>query len=252
MEQSAAKPKAPFAGRGRFPTTHWTVVLAASQGPSPQADQALAALCERYWYPLYAYVRRRGYSHEDAQDLTQEFFARLIDRNFLHRFNLLQGRFRSFLLGAMNHLLSDARDRARRRKRGGGLAPVPLDDQTAQSRYRGEPVDRLDAEKIFERRWALDLLARVLDRLESDYAASGKARQFAELQGFLVGEPSAVPYRQVAARLGVSQGAVKAAVHRMRRRFGELFRAEVARTVSTAAEVQDEINHLLAVLSAAP
>ena len=241
-DSTAAKPQ-------WFATTHWSVVLSAADSNAPGAQQALEKLCRTYWYPLYAYVRRKGHNPEDAQDSTQAFFERLLAKKYLHDVDQKKGKFRSFLLGALNHFLADEWDRGHRQKRGGGQTIVSLDEQKPEDRYRLEPTDELDPEKIFERRWALTLLEQVLARLETEYAATGKATQFQALQSFLLGEKTSVTYSDVATALGTSEGAVKVAVHRLRRRYGELFRAEVANTVTTPEEIKDEIRNLRRVLS---
>jgi len=233
----------------QFATTHWSVVLTAGAGSSPDAQAALETLCRTYWYPLYAYVRRQGHSPEDAQDLTQAFFERLLEKKSLHEVDQRKGKFRSFLLASLNHFLADQWDHAHRQKRGGGLTFISLDEQKPEERYRLEPPDDLDAQKNFERRWALTLLEQVLARLEAEHTAADKTGRFQALQVFRLGEKSSVTYAVVAARLGTSEGAVKVAVHRLRRRYGELFRAEIANTVASSEDVDEEIRHLRAVLS---
>jgi RNA polymerase sigma factor (sigma-70 family) len=235
------------AGGNEFLTTHWSVVLAAGQGQDTRAQEALARLCQTYWYPLYVYVRRQGHSPPDAQDLTQEFFARLLAGHSLAGLQREKGRFRSFLAAAMNHFLANQWDRSRRKKRGGGQTPISLDAEAAETRYRLEPADAMTAERIFERRWALTLLEQVLRRLEQEYAAAGKEGLFAALQFCLTGERSALPYSAVGARLHLTEGAVKVAVHRLRQRYRELLRVEIAQTVSGPEEVDEELRHLFAV-----
>jgi len=235
--------------RPAFVTTHWSVVLTAGRSDTTRARDALAKLCQTYWFPLYAYVRRRGRSPEDAQDLTQEFFARLLERNWLERADQQKGRFRSFLLSAMNHFLSDEWDKARAQKRGGGLAPVPLQFDTAETRYGHEPADRATPEQNFERRWALTLLEAVLRRLSAEYEQDGRVELFAALHPCLVGDRTAQPYAGLAANLGVSEGTVKSAVHRLRQRYRQLLRDEIAQTVAGPGEVDEELQHLFAVLA---
>lgn len=225
------------------------MVLAAGGAESPAAQDALARLCQTYWYPLYAYVRRRGHSAADAQDLTQEFFARLLARNWIATADQGKGRFRSFLLGAMNHFLADEWDKARAQKRGGGQAPLPLELDTAETSFSREPVDPTTAEQLFERRWALTLLNIVVNRLQGEYEAEGRGKLFAQLHPCLVGERTALPYAELAAQAGVSEGTIKAAVHRLRQRYRQLLRAEITNTVGHSAEVEDELRHLLAVLA---
>lgn len=228
-----------------FATTHWSIVLAAAAQEAPGATAALETLCRTYWYPLYAYVRRDGLSPEDAQDLTQEFFASLLRRNSLTRVAPEKGRFRSFLLAAMRHFRSDQRDRAQTIKRGGRAEILSRD---AEERYRLEPVDRLDAEKIYERRWAMTLLEQALVRLRNEMAAAGKAELFERLKGFVAGDRE-VRCGQVSGELGLSESATKSAVHRLRQRYRELVREEIAHTVADPAEIDSEIAYLIALLS---
>jgi RNA polymerase sigma factor (sigma-70 family) len=237
----------PPAGRARFATTHWSVVLEAGRGSNPASREALADLCELYWFPLYCYVRRWGHNADDAQDLTQEFFARLLEKDGLRGVTPARGRFRSFLLAALKHFLSNQRDRANALKRGGGHQPIPLEFETAEGRCRLEPADASDPEKVFERQWALTVLARTLDRLSAEQASAGKARPFERLKGVLTGEGD-TSYAAIGDELGMSEGAVKVAVHRLRRRFGDLLRDEISQTVAEAGEIDDEIRHLFAAL----
>jgi RNA polymerase sigma-70 factor (ECF subfamily) len=232
---------------GYFATTHWTVVARARQGDSPQARAALENLCRTYWYPLYAYVRRQGHSPHDAQDLTQAFFETFLEKHYLADVRRERGKFRSFLLASLNHFLANEWDKARAQKRGGGKL-VPL-DETAESRYLLEPGNELSAEKIFARRWAFTLLEQVLSRLREEFVADGKTTQFDCLKAFLSDGKGAIPYTQAAADLEMSVGAVKTAVHRLRRRYRDLLRSEIARTVSSPGEVDGEIRHLFAALS---
>ena len=236
-------------GADYFATTHWSVVLTAQRSDSTRAQAALSVLCRTYWYPLYAYVRRQGQSPEDAQDLTQEFFARLLARNYLADVSRDKGRFRSFLLAALKHFLANEWDRARAAKRGGGQPPLSLDDTEAENRYRLEPADTMSADRIFERRWALTLLEQVLRRLRDDHSAAGKLGLFEELKPCLVDAGSSAPYAELGTRLNMSEGAVKVAVHRLRQRYRELLREEIAQTVATPAEVEDEIRQIIAILS---
>lgn len=235
--------------RPTFVTTHWSVVLRAGRSDTTRARDALAKLCQTYWFPLYAYVRRRGHSPEDAQDLTQEFFARLLEKNWVADADQSKGRFRSFLLSAMNHFLADEWDKARAQKRGGGAPTLPLQFDTAETRYGYEPADNATPERSFELRWALTLLAEVLQRLQTEYEQEGKAGLFAALNPCLVGERTAQPYAELAEKLGVSEGTVKSAVYRLRQRYRQLLREEIAQTVATAGEVEDELRHLSAVLA---
>jgi DNA-directed RNA polymerase specialized sigma24 family protein len=231
-----------------FTTTHWSVVLASAQGDSPQAASALEQLCRTYWYPLYAFVRRRGYSPEDAQDLTQGFLASLLSTHALGTVHPAKGRFRSFLLAALNHFLANEWDKAQALKRGGGQAPISLD--AAEERYRAEPSEGLSPDRIFERQWALTLLAQVASRLREDYETAGKGPLFEALQVYLSGEKGLPPYRETADQLGLGLDALKKAVERLRRRYGELLREEIAHTVSDPAEVDEEIRYLRSVVGA--
>jgi RNA polymerase sigma factor (sigma-70 family) len=244
---STASPS-PAARQPVFATTHWTVVLTAGRSETTHASDALERLCQTYWYPLYGYVRRRGHSPEDAQDLTQAFFARLLERQWIGRADREKGKFRSFLLSALKHFLADEWDRARAQKRGGGLTPLPLQFDTAETRYGHEPADNTTPEQHYERRWALALLEEVLRRLAREYESDGRAKFFAELNPCLVGDRAALPYAELAAKLGTSESNVKSIAHRMRLRYRELLREEIARTVASPAEVDDELRELFAIL----
>jgi RNA polymerase sigma factor (sigma-70 family) len=230
----------------RFATTHWSLVLSAGDAATPEARAALGALCEVYWYPVYAYVRRRGYSVEDARDLTQAFFARLLEKTDLRGADPARGRFRSFLLSAVRHFLSNQRDWQSALKRGGGQPMLPLDFASGEERYIREPSDQLDPERIFERRWAMEVLESALKRLEADYARTGDNHHFEMLKACLTDTPD-VSYRTIGASLGMSEGAVGVAVHRLRRRFGVALRQEVAQVVSEPL-VDDELRYLLGAL----
>ncbi len=244
-----AHPSGPGWSRGElFVTTHWSVVLEAGTDTARGQD-ALGRLCQIYWYPVYGYLRRRGHEPADAQDLTQEFFTRLLQKNWLGRAEPGRGRFRSFLLGAVNHFVSDQRDKARAAKRGGGIPVLPLEFNTAETRYSLEPADARSPEQTYERRWALALLDGVLARLEEEYEAEGRVEIFNLLQPCLAGERTQETYAQLGRRLGVSEGTVKAAVHRLRQRYRGLLRAAVADTVVNPAEVDEELRYLRAVLS---
>lgn len=235
-------------GDEQFNTTHWSVVLAAGQGDSPDAQQALGQLCRTYWYPLYAFVRRQGRSPQDAQDLTQEFFARFLAREYFRLADPARGRFRSFLLASLKALLAEAHRHAHRLKRGGGQTFLSWDALAAEERYAAEPRDESTAETLYEQRWALTLLETVLARLGAEMAAAGKGELFAALTGQLWGEPDAPSYAELSARLEMSEGTLKVTVHRLRRRFRELLREEVAHTVTDAAEIDEELRHLVAVV----
>jgi RNA polymerase sigma-70 factor (ECF subfamily) len=235
-------------GRRRFATTRWSQVLAAGQAEAGDSQEALSRLCESYWYPLYAYVRRWGYDADQAQDLTQEFFARLLEKHYLRAVDPSRGRFRSFLLAALKHFLANERDRADAIKRGGRATVLPLELENAEGRYSLEPPDVETPETIYERRWALTLLERTLVRLSREFEAAGKQALFGRLEGYLTGEQETLAYGALAAELGMSEGAVKVMIHRLRRRFGALLREEVGETVSTPAEVDDEIRELFRAL----
>lgn len=231
-----------------FATTRWTVVLGAGADSSPDARRALEELCRSYWYPLYAYARRRGQGPEDAEDLVQGFFTRLIEQQLLKGLQREGGRFRSFLLTCFNHYMSDARDHAGRVKRGGGQEMLSLDAELAEGRYQLEPADVVDPVKVFERRWALTVLETVLARLRVELESEGKGGLFQHLQALVVGETGAARQKDVAARLGLSEGALAVTVHRLRQRYRGLLREEIAQTVSRPEEVEDEIRHLQALL----
>ena len=228
-----------------FATTHWTVVLAAGSRGSPSADVALEALCQTYWYPLYVYVRRRGYSREDAEDLTQEFFARFLEKNYLAGLSSDQGRFRAFLLAALKHFLANEWDRANRQKRGGGALLLSLDWQEADTRYQIDPADRLTPDKLYDRAWAVTLLERVVGRLRLESLTEGRAGQFEQLKFYLMVGKNDVPYAEAAAALIMSEGAVRVAVHRLRRRYRELLRQEIVQTLSDPAQAEEEMRALM-------
>lgn len=229
----------------RFATTQWNVVLAARDGNDSQARQALEALCEAYWYPLYAYVRRRGYPADEARDLTQAFFADLLGRDFLGVIDQSKGRFRSFLLASLEHFLSHERDKERTLKKGGGARTLSLDADVAETRYRHEPADPLTPELVFERRWGLTVMERAMERLQTEFA--DQPERFEQLKPCLTGA-NADRYREMAVALGMTENSVKAAVHRLRQRYGRLLREEIAETVASAAEVDEEVRHLLGVI----
>jgi RNA polymerase sigma factor (sigma-70 family) len=234
----------------RFATTHWSMVVSAGGSRSPDADQALAELCESYWFPLYAFVRRAGHSAEDARDLTQEFFVRLLSKNYLADADRQRGRFRSFLLGAMKHFLANQKRRQRAQKRGGQQPTISLDFHSGEDRYRQiEPVDNLTPERLYERRWAMTLLDLVLGRLCEEFVAAGRLKLFEALKQFLAGGAQrSQTYSDVAQQLGMTEGAVKMAAHRMRRRYRELLKAEISRTTFGAEAMEDELCELLAAL----
>ena len=232
-----------------FVTTQWSVVLKAGQSDTTQARDALAKLCQTYWYPLYAYVRRRGHSVHDAQDLTQAFFAQLLERHWVGDAKQERGRFRTFLLTAMSRFLSDEWDKLRAQKRGGGVPLLPLQLDDGETRYGNEPADAGTPEQYFERRWALTLLETVLQRLRGEYEHEGKAALFATLHSTLVGDRESQPYAKLAASLEMQEGAVKVAVHRLRKRYRQLLREEIAETMAESEDIDEELRHLFAVLA---
>jgi RNA polymerase sigma factor (sigma-70 family) len=238
------------AGQARvFVTTHWSLVLSAGQSDGTRAQDALARLCQTYWYPLYAYARGRGHSREDAQDLTQEFFARLLAHDWVAKADPSKGRFRSFLLTAMKRFMADEWDKARAQKRGGGAPLLPLPFDAAETQWSREPADEhLTPEESFERRWVMALLEEVLARLRAEYEEEGNAGLFSEINPCLVGERATLPYAELAGKLGLSESAVKTAVHRLRRRYRKLLRDEIAQTLAAPGEVDEELRHLFAVL----
>jgi len=237
-------------GPAQFGQTHWSVVLSAAgrQNPS-QAGEALEKLCSVYWRPLYAYLRRQGESPPDAQDLTQEFFLRLLKQDWLNAVDQGKGRFRSFLLAALKHFLSNERDRARAQKRGGGQAPLPLDFASAETHLGFQPAENATPETLFERQWATTLLEQALARLRLEYAGQGKEALFEQIKTTLTEDRGRVAYPVLAARLKMSEAAVKMAVHRLRQRYREGLRAEIAQTVATPGEIEDELRHVMGVFA---
>lgn len=235
--------------RADFRTTHWSLVLAAGNREEPVAMEAMSRLCSSYWYPLYAYVRRRGYGIEEAQDLTQEFFARLLEKNSLEVANRERGRFRTFLLAVLGNFLNNEWDRARTAKRGGRNEMISWDAQSAEQRYQLEPVHHESPERIFERRWALTVVESAIKALREEYRAGGKGELFETLHVCLSGERSSESYAELATKLGLSEGAVKVAVHRLRQRFGDALRLTVRQTLGPAEGVEEELSHLISVLS---
>jgi len=233
-----------------FETTHWSVVLAAGHSSVPGAQQALEKLCRSYWYPLYVYVRRQGQSPHDAQDLTQELFARLLEKKYLRLADPDRGKFRAFLLKSLKHFLVNEWEKARAQKRGGGQSFIHLDADIAESRYAAEPVQALTLDQVYEKRWAVTLIEAVVARLREGYAAADRLPVFEALKAFIWGEQTTLSYAEVAPLLGLTEGAVKVAVHRLRGRYRELLRAEIAQTVATPGEVDEELQHLIAVLTA--
>jgi RNA polymerase sigma factor (sigma-70 family) len=238
----------PRAAAGCFVTTHWSVVLTAGRNDTTRARAALEQLCRNYWHPLYAYVRGSGYSREEAEDLTQEFFARLLARNSVARADPARGRFRSFLLASLKHFLANEWEKARARKRGGGAQLLPLEFDTAETHY-AQPIAPGDTpDRAYDRQWALSLLEVVLGRLRREYCDAGREDMFVDLKDTLSGGRSEIPYRELGARLGLSEGAVKVAAHRLRQRYRELLREEIANTVAGPEEVEEELKHLFVAL----
>lgn len=239
------------AARGAwFATTHWSVVLAAQDRSAPEARQALERLCGGYWYPLYAFVRREGYSPPDAQDLTQEFFARLLEKHYLDQVDRKKGKFRSFLLAALRHFLSDQRDRAQAAKRGGGVSLISLDQEAAEDRYQMEPRDEATPEQAFDRRWAMTVLAQAQHHLGEEYQRAGKHELHAQLKDYVTEELDAATCTVISQRLQLTESAVRTAAHRLRQRYAEIVREEIAHTVASPAEVDDELRYLIGIISA--
>ena len=234
-------------GPSQFPATRWSLVVAAGDPHRKEARSALVSLCESYWYPLYAYLRRRGYSSDQAQDLTQEFFVRMIEGRYLDRAEPEKGRFRAFLLTSLKFFVADEDDRRRARKRGGGMV-VPLEFSSGERRYQLEPAHDETPERIYERRWALSVLDRVVEKLRNEFVQHGRPDHFERLKVFLLGQSDA-PYAALAQELNTSEGALKVAIHRLRKRYRELFRQEIADTVADPAEVESELRYLATVLT---
>lgn len=237
------------ADAGRFTTTHWSVILAAGDSASPQHELALSTLCQTYWFPLYAYLRRRGYDTHQAADYTQGFFTGLLERRGLCRADPKCGKFRSFLLASLKNFLSDERDRAQAAKRGGDRKVLSLDMDAAESRYAGELTDRLSPEKLFERSWALTVLNQAMERLKAEFTTAGRQRLFECLKNYLTAQTDAISYKDAATQLDMTEGAVKVAVHWLRQRYRELVRDQIAATVATQDQVDEEIADLFAALS---
>ncbi len=231
-----------------FQTTQWTQVLAAGETQNPDSRQALAALCQSYWPPVYSYVRWRGYNRPDAEDLTQGFFARLLEKKSLRHARRERGRFRSFLLASIKHYLANEWDRARAQKRGSGEPPLALDFDVAEARYRPGPARSTTPEGAFLKQWALTLLEETLAELGAEMSRQGQEQRFEALAGYLTGDEAGVPYREVAARLDLSEAAVKVQVHRMRKRYGQLLRQKIADTVASPDQIEYEISSLLEVV----
>ena len=236
-------------GREYFATTRWTLVLTAARRNAPEAGAALEELCRTYWYPLYAYVRRQGNTREDAEDLTQSFFLRLFEKNYLEGLQSDKGKFRAFLLAALKHFLANEWDRATRKKRGGDATMLSLDWQDADTRYQIEPADNVTPDKLYDRLWAVTLLERVIARLREETSAEGESRLFEVLSPFLTIGKSAIPYAEAASALGLTEPAARVAVHRLRRRYREFLRNEIAQTLSNPANVEEEMRALFTAFS---
>jgi len=241
---------APRAPQDWFATTHWTVVLAAGRRSTPEADRALEELCRTYWYPVYAFVRHRGHQREDAEDLTQAFFVRLLEKNYLGGLSAAHGRFRAFLLACLKHFLANEWDRTHRLKRGGNIPHLPLDWQSAETRYLVDVTDPLSPDKLYDRAWAMALLERVILRLETEAAAKGADRQFQQLKPCLTLGAGAINYARTAAALGMTEAAARVAVHRWRRRYREMLREELAQSISHPGQVDEEIRALFGAFTA--
>jgi RNA polymerase sigma-70 factor (ECF subfamily) len=238
----------PPAGGGHFATTRWSIVLAAGDRGSPTRQEALSSLCQTYWYPLYAFARRTGLRAEAAQDLTQDFFAHLLEKETLRQVDPEKGRFRSFLLSCFRNYQTDQQRRARAQKRGGGKMPVPIELETAEGLYVREPSHDQTPEKAFERHWALTLLQRAVDRLEQEHTGPRKERMFATLKNYLPGGRSPVPYAEAARELEMNEVTIKVAIHRLRQRFRAVLLEEISHTVDREDQVDDEVRHLLSAL----
>ena len=235
-------------GAGRFATTHWSVVLAAGRPKSASYQQALETLCQTYWFPLYAYLRRHGCNSHQAQDYTQAFFTALLDKGGLGLADPKRGKFRSFLLASLKHFLSNERARARAKKRGGGKKVLSLDFENAESQYALEPRDELSPEKLFERSWALTVLDRAMARLQDEAVSTKKQKSFERLKSYLTADKGSAPYRDAAVELDMTEGAVRIAVHRLRKRYRELLRDEIAQTVTSDDQIDEEIRDLFTAL----
>lgn len=227
-----------------FVTTLWNVVLVAGGNSSPESAAALETLCRTYWYPIYAFLRRQGRTPHDSQDLTQAFFARLLEKHGLGKVSPEKGKFRSFLLASLKNFVADEWDKLQAKKRGGGQITISLDAQSAEDRYAAEPVERLDPEKIYERRWAMTILDEVMAQLQATYAARGRQNTFDALHPFLLDRRNDASYAQVGKSLNMTERAVKTEVYRMRQRWRDLLRDEIAKTLSAPDEMDEEMRHL--------
>jgi RNA polymerase sigma-70 factor (ECF subfamily) len=246
-ECSTSDPGAP---RDHFVTTRWTVVLSAGRKSSPKADRALEELCRVYWFPLYAYVRRRGHTREDAEDLTQAFFARFLEKNYLEGLSAERGRFRAFLLASLKHFLANEWDKSQRQKRGGGIPHLSLDWQGADERYHLDPPDESGSpDRLFDREWAVALLGKVIESLQTECESEGRAEQFAGMKTFLTVGKGAISYADAAKVLGLDEGAARVAVHRLRKRYRQLLRDEISQTLTDPAQVDEEMRALFGAFS---
>jgi len=242
------RPKTPTTGNAAFMTTHWSIVRAAGDSSAPKHEQALSTLCQTYWFPLYAYLRRNGHDANEAADHTQAFFTQLLDKKYLRQVQPKPGKFRSFMLTALKHFVANQRKYDRAKKRGGGKNILSLNYDQAENRYALEPATNLSPEKLFEKSWALTVLTRTMERLEEELAAKNRQKLFEHLRAYVVAEQSAVPYHDLSDKLEMTEGAIRVAVHRLRQRCKEILRDEVAQTVATAEEVEEEIRSLFIAL----
>jgi len=232
-----------------FVTTRWTVVLSAGRKSSPHSDRALGELCQTYWYPLYAYVRRQGHTKEDAEDLVQAFFEKFLEKNYLEGLSAERGKFRAFLLASLKHFLANEWDKSQRQKRGGGALHLSLDWQSADERFQFDPPDPSSPDKTFDREWALALLERVIARLHDECLADRKANLFEQAKGYLMVGEKTIPYAEAAQNLQMDEGAVRVAVHRLRKRYRQLLRDEIAQTLDDPAQMAEELRSLQAALA---
>ncbi len=234
----------------RFATTRWSMVLAAQNSSAQCHTESLVTLCETYWFPLYAYMRRRGCTRDEAEEHTQAFFARLLEKQGIRRADPARGRFRSFLLTAFKNFMSDERDRAEALKRGGGRKALPIDFAGAEDHYRFEPADGLTPEKLFDKAWALTVLQNAMARLADEWAARDRRKTFNQLKDYLTAHSNAVPYADLAVRLTMTEGAVRVAIHRLRKQYRQTLRDDIAQTVAAEDEIDDEIRDLFKALGA--
>jgi RNA polymerase sigma-70 factor (ECF subfamily) len=232
-----------------FATTHWTVVLAAGKRHTPQSDHALEELCRTYWFPLYAYVRRRGHTKEDAEDLTQAFFARFLEKNYLEGLSAERGRFRAFLLASLKHFLANEWDKSQRQKRGGGATHLSLDWLSGETKFQLADTTEPSPDKVFDREWALALLERVITRLQEECTADGREKTFEQLKSLLTTDKTTISYPQAAAALGISEDTARVTVHRLRKRYRQLLRNAITQTLADPAQVDEEMQALFGAFS---